>query len=276
MDLSKEKKDIHHQIDYVRFDFYNPDEVKRISVQNITEPIAFDNLPCPVKGGIHDELMGVSAFDRTSPCKFCGLENNKCVGHFGHIELAAPVYNPFMFNYLLKTMNSKCFNCHRLKMKIKNKLYIFMKLILIKLGLLNEATSLYSLINTSLGDDNNEIKERVAKFLTRVGFNLNNLNFVGEENNSLIDVDISIGERGSHDSLDSSLLVEEEAKQNSKTHRHGSIDTTTNTDNTDDTNQTNQLNNGIKSKGHKSKKKKKPTEEEKHIEDLENRKIRKY
>lgn len=34
---------------------------------------------------------------RNSSCVTCGLPGAACAGHFGHIELAVPVYNPLVF-----------------------------------------------------------------------------------------------------------------------------------------------------------------------------------
>lgn len=30
-------------------------------------------------------------------CATCGQRGNKCSGHFGHVELSLPVYNPLVF-----------------------------------------------------------------------------------------------------------------------------------------------------------------------------------
>lgn len=33
----------------------------------------------------------------SNSCVTCGLPGAACAGHFGHIELAVPVYNPLVF-----------------------------------------------------------------------------------------------------------------------------------------------------------------------------------
>jgi len=40
---------------------------------------------------------------------------NYCPGHVGHIELAAPIYNPFLFKDAYKLLKAKCFGCHRIR-----------------------------------------------------------------------------------------------------------------------------------------------------------------
>jgi len=45
----------------------------------------------------------------------CGLTSNYCPGHHGHIELVAPLYNPFLIKEMYRLMKAKCFHCHRLR-----------------------------------------------------------------------------------------------------------------------------------------------------------------
>lgn len=45
-------------------------------------------------------------------CESCGMSKDHCSGHFGHIELVSPVYNPLMFLFLGKILNRTCFSCH--------------------------------------------------------------------------------------------------------------------------------------------------------------------
>lgn len=37
----------------VRFSFYSPDEIKKMSVKEINNPIAFDTLNRPIRGNIY-------------------------------------------------------------------------------------------------------------------------------------------------------------------------------------------------------------------------------
>jgi hypothetical protein len=70
-------------------------QVRRLSVKRIMSPIARDNLGYPVPGGLYDPAMGpLTPGER---CVTCGLSGAACAGHFGHIELAVPVYNPLVF-----------------------------------------------------------------------------------------------------------------------------------------------------------------------------------
>ena len=99
----------------VSFSFYTAEEIKKLSVQQIVDPVAFDHLNNPTKQGLHDKHLGVSPFDHKSTCPTCGMTVNYCPGHVGHIELTAPIYNPFLFKDAYKLLKAKCFGCHRMR-----------------------------------------------------------------------------------------------------------------------------------------------------------------
>ena len=81
----------------------------------VKELQTFDNLDNPKPEGLHDKKMGVSPFDKTGSCPTCGMTSNFCAGHHGHIELIAPIYNPFMIKDMYRLMKSKCFACNKLR-----------------------------------------------------------------------------------------------------------------------------------------------------------------
>jgi DNA-directed RNA polymerase II subunit RPB1 len=84
----------------VQFGILSPDEIRRMSV---TEGgIQFAEIYEGGKaklGGIMDPRLGV--VDRASRCQTCAGNMNECPGHFGHIDLAKPVFH---FGFIQKTM----------------------------------------------------------------------------------------------------------------------------------------------------------------------------
>lgn len=44
--------DVVHEISHSQFSFYSPDEIRRISVKQITSPVTFNALKQPVSGYI--------------------------------------------------------------------------------------------------------------------------------------------------------------------------------------------------------------------------------
>ncbi|ORY25000.1 beta and beta-prime subunits of DNA dependent RNA-polymerase [Neocallimastix californiae] len=75
----------------VSFSFYTSDEIRNLSVKQITNPVALDNLGHPTTGGLYDLVLG--PYEREDSCRTCGLGYFEYSGHFGHIELPVPLYN---------------------------------------------------------------------------------------------------------------------------------------------------------------------------------------
>lgn len=54
----KSARAIGEVIDGVSFSFYTPDDVRRLSVKALTNPVTFDELQHPVEGGLYDPSLG--------------------------------------------------------------------------------------------------------------------------------------------------------------------------------------------------------------------------
>ncbi|KAH1228717.1 DNA-directed RNA polymerase I subunit 1 [Glycine max] len=102
-----------NSVEAVAFSFLTDDEIRRSSRVKITSPILVDFLLHPVPDGLYDAALG--PFDDKSLCKSCGQTSKHCPGHFGHIELVSPVYNPLMFNILSNILQRTCFTCHHFR-----------------------------------------------------------------------------------------------------------------------------------------------------------------
>jgi len=73
----------------------------------------------------------MGSLDRRDPCKTCGCTYNQvgqrnrvneCPGHFGHIELAKPVYHNGFVDDVLRILRCVCYNCSRLMVDPKDEL----------------------------------------------------------------------------------------------------------------------------------------------------------
>ena len=159
------KQEITHELSNVKFDFYTPEEIKKISMKQITVTNIYNDIGTPNPGSLSDPCLGVGAFDKNSTCEVCHQNNENCTGHFGHIELSIPVYNPFLLNQILKLLNVKCFNCHKLKLNLKDTSYLLMKLFLIKFGLFKEAEDIKNIMYESFKEDTSAINKRIIKFI---------------------------------------------------------------------------------------------------------------
>ena len=74
----------------VQFSIMSPQEIRERSVVEVTKHDTFDK-DTPVIKGLFDIRMGTT--DMGKICNTCGLKNKDCPGHFGHLELARPVFN---------------------------------------------------------------------------------------------------------------------------------------------------------------------------------------
>lgn len=95
----------------IQFCILGPEEIKRRSVAEICNTFTFDGNE-PVPNGLFDPRMGV--IDHNKVCVTCEQKNNFCPGHFGHIELAKPVFHVQFFSILKNTLKCVCFRCSKL------------------------------------------------------------------------------------------------------------------------------------------------------------------
>ena len=73
----------------------------------------------PTTGGINDLRMGT--VDKQLLCKTCNCNFENCPGHFGHIELAKPVYHIGFIEECKKILSCVCFNCSKLLLPLDKK-----------------------------------------------------------------------------------------------------------------------------------------------------------
>lgn len=90
----------------------SPEEIKNMSVAHILYPETMEeNGTKPRDGGLNDPLLG--SIDRQFKCKTCTQAMGECPGHFGHIELAKPVYHPGFIKKVKKILEIVCHNCSK-------------------------------------------------------------------------------------------------------------------------------------------------------------------
>ena len=94
----------------IKFSVLSPDEITRRSVIEVTKNDTFAGNE-PVVGGLFDPRMGVLETNRT--CCTCQQKNLFCPGHFGHINMARPIFHPMFFDTVRKLLKCVCFRCSR-------------------------------------------------------------------------------------------------------------------------------------------------------------------
>ena len=66
----------------------------------------------PKIGGLMDPRQGPT--DRDSKCQTCSGNTADCAGHWGHVELARPVFNVIYLTKTIKVLRCVCFYCSKL------------------------------------------------------------------------------------------------------------------------------------------------------------------
>ena len=104
----------------VQFGILSPDEIRRMSVTEggIRYPEIYEGGK-PKLGGLMDPRQGV--IDRSARCQTCAGNMNECPGHFGHIDLAKPVYHIGFIQKTMKILRCVCFYCSKLLVRRRRR-----------------------------------------------------------------------------------------------------------------------------------------------------------
>jgi DNA-directed RNA polymerase beta' subunit len=81
---------INYRIGKIQFGLLSPEEINRMSVVHVTKPLTYENGRA-IQNGLNDPKMGVTEYGEL--CATCWLGQDRCPGHFGHINLTLPVFN---------------------------------------------------------------------------------------------------------------------------------------------------------------------------------------
>jgi DNA-directed RNA polymerase II subunit RPB1 len=95
----------------IQFSILSPEEIIKRSVVKITKTDTYAGSE-PVISGLFDSRMGV--LEHNKICSTCEQKNVFCPGHFGHIELAKPVYHAMFFDIVKKILKCVCYRCSRI------------------------------------------------------------------------------------------------------------------------------------------------------------------
>ena len=98
-------------IEGIQFSIMSADDIKKMSVAEIVSTDTYSANE-PIIGGLFDSRMGVIENDKI--CKTCMQKNTFCPGHFGHIELAKPIFHMQFFDIVRKILKCVCFRCSTL------------------------------------------------------------------------------------------------------------------------------------------------------------------
>ncbi|MCJ1423927.1 DNA-directed RNA polymerase II subunit RPB1 [Sticta canariensis] len=100
-------------IQEIQFGLLSPEEIKNMSVAPIEYPETMDEQnQRPRHMGLADPRLG--SIDRAIKCGTCDENMAECPGHFGHIELAVPVFHVGFMTKIKKLLETVCHNCGKI------------------------------------------------------------------------------------------------------------------------------------------------------------------
>eukprot|EP01122_Echinamoeba_exundans_P007522 TRINITY_DN2336_c0_g2_i6.p1 TRINITY_DN2336_c0_g2~~TRINITY_DN2336_c0_g2_i6.p1 ORF type:complete len:1742 (-),score=279.53 TRINITY_DN2336_c0_g2_i6:37-5262(-) len=99
------------KVKHVQFGVLSPDEIRQMSVCEIKYSDAFENGE-PKANGLMDPRLGT--IGREYLCATCEGDSNECPGHWGHLELAEPMYQIHFIKVVLRVLRSVCHRCCKL------------------------------------------------------------------------------------------------------------------------------------------------------------------
>ena len=98
----------HADVVGIQFSVMGKDEIVKNSTVCVTNVDLYDK-GIPSENGLYDLRMGTTS--RSYTCLTCGSDNINCQGHFGHIELAYPIYNLSYYKTVYKILQCVCMKC---------------------------------------------------------------------------------------------------------------------------------------------------------------------
>ncbi|CAG9789529.1 unnamed protein product [Diatraea saccharalis] len=109
------------KISHVTFNVDSPSEIQKAAhIQVITKNLyAQDGQRVPAAYGVLDRRMGTNQKDAN--CETCGLGLAECVGHYGYIELALPVFHVGYFRSIITILQTICKECAKVMLPESRK-----------------------------------------------------------------------------------------------------------------------------------------------------------
>ncbi len=100
------------QLGGIEFGLMDPETYRDMSATKVITADTYDDDGYPIDMGLMDPRLGV--IDPGLQCRTCGQHSGSCNGHFGHIELAAPVIHVGFTTLIRRLLRSTCRECGRL------------------------------------------------------------------------------------------------------------------------------------------------------------------
>ena len=107
------------ELDGIEFGLMDPETYRDMSVTKVITADTYDDDGFPIDMGLMDPRLGV--IDPGLECPTCGQHSGSCPGHFGHIELAAPVIHVGFTKLIRRLLRGTCRECSKLLLTEEEK-----------------------------------------------------------------------------------------------------------------------------------------------------------
>ncbi|XP_061721966.1 DNA-directed RNA polymerase III subunit RPC1 [Cydia pomonella] len=109
--------DVGRKISHVTFNVDSGSDIQQAAhIRVITKNLyAQDGQRVPAAYGVLDRRMGTN--QKNANCDTCGLGLAECVGHFGYIELALPVFHVGYFRSIITILQTICKECSKVMLQ---------------------------------------------------------------------------------------------------------------------------------------------------------------
>uniref|UniRef100_A0A672TEL7 DNA-directed RNA polymerase subunit n=1 Tax=Sinocyclocheilus grahami TaxID=75366 RepID=A0A672TEL7_SINGR len=158
------------RLEGMSFGLFSSDEIRKLSVKSITNSQLLDNVGNAAANGLYDLALGPA--DNKEICSTCMQDYTSCPGHFGHVDLPLPVYNPMFFDKLYLLIRGSCLSCHMLKCPRTAVHLLLGQLKLLDVGAMKEVyeleTVLNQLVEANAQPSGIEIQEALEAFITPI------------------------------------------------------------------------------------------------------------
>lgn len=107
------------RIGRIRFGMLSPKEIRKMSATRIIAADTYDEDGFPIEMGLMDQRLGV--IDPGLRCKTCGGRPGECPGHFGHVDLVAPIVHVGYSKMIARILQSICRKCSKVMLTDEEK-----------------------------------------------------------------------------------------------------------------------------------------------------------
>ncbi|XP_017278620.1 DNA-directed RNA polymerase I subunit RPA1 [Kryptolebias marmoratus] len=151
------------RLEGMSFGMYSAEEIRKLSVKAVTNHRFLDAVGNVAPNSLYDLALGPA--DNKEVCSTCCQDFNNCPGHFGHVDLPLPVYNPLFFDKLFLLIRGSCLACHMLTCSRSAIHLLLNQLKLLDHGAMQEVYQIEHILNQHLEENPKTTGDEIERVL---------------------------------------------------------------------------------------------------------------